>query len=160
MPVDALMFHPPEPWAAGKAGWNLLVDTRDLNIPFQLSSIIGRRDWIVQNRELVSRYLRGHVEGILRFNSDRDFGLAVMRKWGTPVDEDVQRQTYEFASREFSPRPFPTAASIAGILAAMQGKVAGADPARAATFIDASFIAAMDAAGTMDELARTYPQSA
>jgi ABC-type nitrate/sulfonate/bicarbonate transport system substrate-binding protein len=160
VPVDALMFHPPEPWAALKAGWNMLVDTRALQIPFQLASIMGRRDWIAQNRDLVARYLRGHVEGILRFNSDREFGLAVMRKWGTPVDEDVQRQTYEFASREFSPRPFPTAASIAGILAAMQGKVAGADPARAAHFVDAHFIEALDADGTLDELARKYPQPA
>ena len=36
-PIDALMFHPPEPFAAARAGWSMLVDTREIQIPFQLS---------------------------------------------------------------------------------------------------------------------------
>ncbi len=155
-PIDALMFHPPEPFAAARAGWSMLVDTREIQIPFQLSCITGRRAWIDANRDLVARYLRGHVEGILRFNNDRECGLAAMRKWGSPVEEAVQVETYDFASREFSQRPFPTAASIAGILGAMQGKVAGADPARAAQYVDDSFMREMEASGVLAAMTRKF----
>ena len=155
-PVDALMFHPPEPFAAARAGWSLLIDTRKLEIPFQLSCIAGKRAWIESNRDLVARYLCGHVEGILRFNTDREFGLAVMRKWGSPVSDEVQEETYEFASQEFSVRPFPTAASIAGILAAMQGKVTGADPVDAAKYVDDSFLSEMERTGELVRLWSRY----
>ena len=157
VPADALILHPPEPFAAVKAGWTVLVDLRDLNVPFQLSCIAGRRDWIAGHRPAVERYLRGHVEGILRFNADRDFGLKVARKWGSPVDDDVLARTWEFASREFSTRPFPTAAAVAGILAAMRGKVAGADPARAADYVDDGFMTALEAGGVLQDLQRRHP---
>jgi ABC-type nitrate/sulfonate/bicarbonate transport system substrate-binding protein len=160
MPVDALMLHPPEPFAATRAGWTILVDTRRLEIPFQLSCITGRRDWIAANRDGVARYIRGHVEGLLRFNSDREFGLSVMRKWGSPVSEDVQRETWEFASREFSPRPFPTAAAIAGILEAMRGSVPGAESADPAHNVDDSFMRDLEAGGVLGELTARYPQPA
>ncbi|HWG04276.1 MAG TPA: hypothetical protein VG271_04610 [Beijerinckiaceae bacterium] len=75
---------------------------------------------------------------------------------GAPVGEDVQRQTYGLASREFSTRPFPTAAAIAGVFSAMQGKIAGADPAHAGDYVDGSFLAALESAGTLDELARRH----
>ncbi len=155
-PVDALMLHPPEPFAALKAGWSVLVDTRELEIPFQLSCIVGRRDWIDRNRAAVRRYVEGHVEGIMRFNTDRAFGLKVMDKWGSRVDAGVQAETWEFASREFSPRPFPTAQAIAGILAAMRDKAPGADPERAADHVDASFMDDLQASGRLADLAAVY----
>ncbi len=159
-PADAMVLHPPEPYAAMKAGWTTLVDMRDLNVPFQISSISGRRDWIDNHRDELALYLQGHVEGILHFNTDREFALQVARKWGTPVDEEVLQRTWEFASKEFSESPFPTVEAIGGILRAMSGKIAGADTANAADHIDASFMHAMQASGTLAGIRRRHGRSA
>ena len=154
--VDALILHPPQPFDAVKDGWTTLLDMRTLDQPFQLSCIVGKRSWIGANRELVARYVRGHVEGLLRFNNDRAMAIQVQKKWGSTTDEEVLIQTHEFAAGEFSPRPYPTEAAIRGILEAMQGHVPEADPTRAADHIDTSFIAALDKAGELDRLAARY----
>ena len=44
-----------------------------LNLPFQLSCICGRRDWIQGHREIIQRYIQGHVEGLLRFNTNAGY---------------------------------------------------------------------------------------
>lgn len=155
-PADAIVLHPPEPRAAEKHGWHVLCDMRTLNIPFQISCVTGRRDWINTHREEVQLYLQAHTEGILRFNTDREFGLAVARKWGTPVDEDVLANVWEFASKEFSERPFPTAAAISGILNAMSGHVPGADRADSGAFIDDGFLSQMEKSGMLKALQKKY----
>ena len=152
-PADALILHPPEPYAAIAAGWTMLVDMRTLNVPFQLSCITGRRDWIDAHRADMLQYLAGHVQGIVRFNRDRAFGLAVSRKWGPKVAEAVIERTWEFASTEFCERPFPTVAAIEGILASMRGHVVGAETARAADFVDDSLMQELDRTGILDEIA-------
>lgn len=155
-PADAIVLHPPEPRAAEKHGWHVLCDMRTLNVPFQISCVTGRGDWIDAHRPEVALYLQAHTEGILRFNTDRTFGLSVARKWGTPVDEDVLADVWDFASAEFAERPFPTAAAIKGILNAMSGHVPGAQFADPKSFIDDSFLSEMESSGVLASLQKKY----
>lgn len=157
--VDALVLHPPQPFEAAVDGWTTLVDTRSLDMPFQLSCITGRRTWIDHHRELVQRYVQGHVEGLLRFNADRPFAVAVQKKWGPTSDQEILVRTHEFAAGEFSPRPFPTEAAIRGILEAMRKTLPKADPARAGDYIDPSFVARLDSSGLLAELAARHTAS-
>jgi ABC-type nitrate/sulfonate/bicarbonate transport system substrate-binding protein len=154
--ADAIILHPPEPYAALKHGWSQLVDLRDLNIPFQISSVSAQREWSARHREELKLYLLGHVEGILRFNTDRDFALHIARKWGTPVDEEVLAQTWEFASKEFSEHPFPTVQAIQGILNAMKGQIACAAVSNPADHIDASFLQELEESGQLKDLRIKY----
>jgi ABC-type nitrate/sulfonate/bicarbonate transport system substrate-binding protein len=154
--VDALVLHPPQPFEAAKDGWTTLLDTRSLNMPFQLSCITGRRDWIENNRALVQRYLEGHVEGIHRFNTDLACGIRVQKKWGPTQDEDICIETHKFASGEFSPDPHPSEVSIRNILVAMKGSIAKADPNRAKDYMDGSFIAEMEKSGKLGALHQKY----
>ena len=89
---------------------------------------------------------------MLRFKNDNALAMAVSRKWGPPVSDDVHQLTWEFASREFAEKPFPTVASIQTILDAMSGAVTGAAEANPATFIDASLVERLDAGGVLDRL--------
>jgi ABC-type nitrate/sulfonate/bicarbonate transport system substrate-binding protein len=159
-PADAIILHPPEPYAAIKAGWSPLIDMRKLNVPFQISSISARRDWAEQHQSVVLLYLQGHFEGLMRFNTDRDFALHIARKWGTPVDDEVLQQTWDFASQEFSENPFPTPEAINGILQAMRGKIARAEEADPADFIDSTFMQSLQDRGILALIRKRYGRSA
>jgi NitT/TauT family transport system substrate-binding protein len=154
--VDALVLHPPQPFEAAADGWTTLLDTRTLGLPFQLSCICGRRDWIAGHREMIQRYVQGHVEGLLRFNNDRAMALEVQKKWGPTDDRDILIRTHEFAKGEFSERPFPTEIAIRNILEAMRWVLPKADPDKAGDYIDDSFVAALEKSGKLMEMTARY----
>jgi ABC-type nitrate/sulfonate/bicarbonate transport system substrate-binding protein len=155
-PADALILHPPAPYDAEQAGWNPILDMRSLNVPFQLSCVTGSRAWIDEHRDLVRRYLRGHVEGLFRFKSDRNFAIDVLKRWSTTDDEGVISETYDSFETEFTDNPYPTVEGVANILKAMSGTVDGADTAHAGRFVDNSFITELDRSGDLDSLREEF----
>ena len=155
-PADALILHPPAPYDAEQAGWNPILEMRTLNMPFQLSCVTGSRAWIDDHRDLVRRYLRGHVEGLFRFKSDRNLAIDVLTRWSTTDDEAVIAETYDSFGEEFSEDPYPTVEGVANILKAMSSTVDGADSALAGRFVDASFITEMDRSGDLDSLREEF----
>jgi ABC-type nitrate/sulfonate/bicarbonate transport system substrate-binding protein len=154
--VDCLILHVPAPDDAAKDGWTVLADLFAMKIPFQLSCIAGRRSWIEKNRDLVRRYIRGHVEGLIRFDGDSDFAVKVLGKWGASQDVAINTKIHHHALELFSIRPFPTVEAIQPILNAMKGVVPGAETANAADLIDRSFIEELDAEGYLDALAKQH----
>ena len=127
-----------------------------MDIPYQLACAMGRKSWIAAHQDVVHCYVRGHVEGILRFKHDRAFGIEVLRSYANADDEDVLLSSYEAIREEFSSNPFPTAEAIRNILQTFQGWIQGADPAQDEKYIDRQYMETLAAANVLNELRKRY----
>jgi ABC-type nitrate/sulfonate/bicarbonate transport system substrate-binding protein len=154
--VDALVLHPPDPSDAEDAGWKVLLDMRDLKLPFQLACITGKRSWISDHRDLVQRYVQGHVEGIYRFKQDPEFALKVLKIYSSTDDESVLRRGYGVLCEVFSERPYPSVEAIGNVISTFNGIIPGAESARPDQFIDDSFMAELDRSGELAKLRTKY----
>jgi hypothetical protein len=154
--VDALVLHPPDPSDAEDAGWKVLLDMRDLKLPFQLACITGKRLWISDHRDLVQRYVQGHVQGIYRFKQDPEFALKVLKIYSSTDDESVLRRGYDVLCEVFSERPYPSVEAIGNVISTFNGIIPGAESARPDQFIDDSFMAELDRSGELAKLRAKY----
>ena len=77
--VEAAAVSHPGYGLARKMGFNMLWDSaKELDYPWM--EITTRRAAIKNDRELITSYMKAHLEGIALFKTNRDFGIKVIKK--------------------------------------------------------------------------------
>lgn len=110
--VDVAIMHAPEPFQAAKRGWNLVEDLGRLDVAFQNSCAATTRQLLAERPDTALRYVRAYCQGVYRFRTDAEFGMAVLRKYTREEDPSVIAQTWVLFARLMGGMMFP---SIEGI---------------------------------------------
>ena len=66
---------------------------RDVDYPW--SEIATTRTQIKQDRDLVMRYMRAHLEGIARFKQEPELGKRVIKKMLRLDDDSLAQESWE-----------------------------------------------------------------
>jgi NitT/TauT family transport system substrate-binding protein len=104
--VEASAVSHPGYGLARKMGFNMLWDSaKELDYPWM--EITTRRAAIKKDRELVTNYMKAHLEGIALFKTNRDFGIKVIKKYLKTPDDDLVSESYDIFSKMFLPTPYP-----------------------------------------------------
>lgn len=104
--VDATAISHPGYGLARKMGYIMLWDSaKELDYPWM--EITTRRAAIKSDRELITQYMKAHLEGIALFKNNRDFSIKVIKKVLKIPDDDLVNETYEIFSKMFIPAPYP-----------------------------------------------------
>jgi ABC-type nitrate/sulfonate/bicarbonate transport system substrate-binding protein len=136
---------------AKKAGYPILEDTSDWNLPIGGNSVLVEKGWLERgtNREAAKRFLQAVIEGLALFHRDRDLALQVMAKWHAVTDPEVAAIAYE-RGQWLERKPYPC---YEGVVQTMQLYDSYAmRQFKATDFYDDSIVKELDASGFIDAL--------
>ena len=144
------MSHP-NYFFAQRAGFHILWDFfKEVDYPW--SEIATTRTQIKQDRDLVMRYMRAHVEGIARFKQEPELGKRVIKKMLRLNDDAMAQESWELFAKHRIAAPYP---NIKGMKTSYE-YVAATRPDiykhKPEEFIDASFVEELDKSGFIKKL--------
>ena len=136
---------------AQRAGFHVLWDFfRDVDYPW--SEIATTRTQIKQDRDLVMRYMRAHLEGIARFKQEPELGKRVIKKMLRLDDDSLAQESWELFAKHRIAAPYPNLKGMKTsyeYVAATRPEVYKHKPEE---FIDASFVEELDKSGFIKKL--------
>jgi NitT/TauT family transport system substrate-binding protein len=104
--VEAAAVSHPGYGLARKMGFNMLWDSaKELDYPWM--EITTRRAAIKNDRDLITRYMKAHLEGIALFKTNREFSTKVIKKYLKTPDDELINESYDIFSKMFLPTPYP-----------------------------------------------------
>jgi len=136
---------------AQRAGFHVLWDFfKEVDYPW--SEIATTRTQIKQDRDLVMRYMRGHLEGIARFKQEPDLAKKVIKKMLRLEDDSLAQESWELFAKHRIAAPYP---NIKGMKTSYE-YVAATRPDvykhKPEEFIDSSFVEELDKSGFIKKL--------
>lgn len=146
----ATLSHPNYIFAQ-RAGFHVLWDFfKEVDYPW--SEIATTRTQIKQDRDLVMRYMRAHLEGIARFKQEPDLAKKVIKKMLRLDDDPLAQESWELFAKHRIPAPYP---NIKGLKTSYE-HVAVTRPDvykhKPEEFIDSSFVEELDKSGFIKKL--------
>ena len=146
----ATLSHP-NYFYAQKAGFHVLWDFfKEIDYPW--SEIATTRTQIKQDRDLVMRYMRAHIEGIARFKQEPELGKKVIKQMLRLNDDAMAQESWELFAKHRIAAPYP---NIKGMKTSYE-YVAATRPDvykhKPEEFIDASFVEELDKSGFIKKL--------
>jgi len=136
---------------AQRAGFSLLWDFfKEIEYPW--SEIASRRAIIQQDRDLIMRYMRAHIEGIALFKKEPELARRVIKKTLRLDDDGLARESWELFAQHRLAAPYP---NIKGMKTSYE-YVALTRPEvwkhKPEEFVDASFVEELDKSGFIKKL--------
>ena len=152
--VEASAVSHPGYGIARKMGFSMLWDSaKELDYPWM--EITTRRAAIKSDRELITQYMKAHLEGIALFKTNRDFSIKVIKKVMKMTDDEMVNETYDIFSKMFLPTPYPNHPGMKisfDYVAMTRNDVWSHKPEE---FTDSSFVTELDKSGFIKSL---YPK--
>jgi NitT/TauT family transport system substrate-binding protein len=149
--IHAATLSHPAYILAQRAGFFQLWDFfKDVDYPW--SEIATTRTLIKQDRDLVMRYMRAHLEGIARFKQDPELAKRVIKKMLRVDDDSLAQESWELFAKYRLAAPYP---NIKGMktsydyVALTRPEVYKHKPEE---FVDASFVEELDKSGFIKKL--------
>src|ERR671922_458822 len=136
---------------AQRAGFHVLWDFfKEVDYPW--SEIATTRTQIKQDRDLVMRYMRAHVEGIARFKQEPELAKRIIKKMLRLDDEALAQDSWELFAKHRLAAPYP---NIKGMKTSYE-YVSQTRPDvwkhKPEEFVDSSFVEELDKSGFIKKL--------
>ena len=156
--VDAAVLTMPTFFVAEDKGYRVVGDPVNMDIFYLQNTLETSRAYVRKQRDLVSRFMRGYIEGIAYFKRNRRESIEVLRKHLRIQSEQERDNRYLelsynlLASTYYNEVPYPSLPGIQTVLdyvAADEPKAKGADPK---SFIDESLVKEHDESGFIKSL--------
>ena len=146
----ATLSHPNYIFAQ-RSGFHVLWDFfKEVDYPW--SEIATTRTQIKQDRDLVMRYMRAHLEGIARFKQEPDLAKKVIKKMLRLDDDPLAQESWELFAKHRIAAPYP---NIKGLKTSYE-YVAATRPDvykhKPEEFVDSSFVEELDKSGFIKKL--------
>jgi NitT/TauT family transport system substrate-binding protein len=145
--VAATVLTPPFGGMAKKAGLRELVDLRKTDISYAGNSIAGMDGYIKSHPQLVENFLKGYVESLHYFRTQREKAIAGIMKFLRMNDRARAEEGYDYYVDLMPVIPYASTPGIRSVLqnlAPRQPKAATANPE---DFYDNAFLKKIDASG-------------
>jgi len=139
--VQAAAQNPASAPALLKQGLHPIFDLGTSKQPFAEQVVVAKRDWVVQNRPVMQRYIDATVEAMQRQKQDKALSVSVLKKYLKSDDDAVMAETYDIYMKLFPTLPVPKAEQFQvakEIVADTNPKAASIDLDK---LVDASFAA-------------------
>jgi NitT/TauT family transport system substrate-binding protein len=136
---------------AQRDGFTMLWDFfKEVDYPW--SEIASRRATIRQDRDLIMRYMRAHIEGIARFKQEPELAKKIIKKTLRLDDDSLAQESWELFAKHRLAAPYP---NIKGMKTSYE-YVAMTRPdvyqRKPEEFVDASFVEELDKSGFIKKL--------
>jgi ABC-type nitrate/sulfonate/bicarbonate transport system substrate-binding protein len=130
---------------ADKAGARVVATAQELNIFAPNGTLMATRSYIQRNRDSVMRFMRGFVEAVHFFKTQREKSVAIMAKYMGGFSPEILSQLHADQSEDFQALPIPQRDAIQAVLdRETDPKAKSFKPEE---FMDASFLQEIERSG-------------
>ncbi|HUR72209.1 MAG TPA: ABC transporter substrate-binding protein [Candidatus Limnocylindrales bacterium] len=145
--VVATALTPPFSGIARQMGFRELIDMRKTDIEYAGSAIAGMIGYIKSHSQLVENFLKGYVESLHFFRTQKEKTVAGIMKFMKMSDRSRAEEGYEYYLDLMPVMPYASVAGVKSVLqflAASQPKAATANPEE---FYDMSILKKIEDSG-------------
>lgn len=153
--IDAAVLTIPSMFVAEDRGYRVLIDMADTDI-FYLHTMIGStRAYVKNNRDKVSRFLKGYLEGIAFVKQNRKESIEIVKKKlriGPAQERNLVRAVDLVADKYYEQVPYTSQRGVETVLGFIEKdnpKAKGADPK---SFYDDSLLREIEQSGFVKTL--------
>jgi len=153
--IDGAVLTIPSMFVAEDRGYRVLVDLADTEIYYLQTMIATTRSYIKGNRDRVSRFLKGYLEGIAYFKQNKKDSLEVVKKKlriSTEHERNLERSFDLLSAKYYEQIPYPSLRGVETVLGFVEKdnpKAKGADPK---SFVDDSLLREIEGSGFVKTL--------
>ena len=152
--VDATLLSPPEHFEAQRLGMKILLNLRDLNVPYQGSGLVVTQRLLARNRDLAKRFLKAFVEAIHAVRTNSTLSKRAFAKYRQTKDEKQIEDAYQTLREMVPTKPYPSIDGFKTIIQDAVARIPAAKNANPKDFIDTSLLEELDRSGYIDGLYR------
>ncbi len=152
--IDATLLSPPDHFEATRRGMKILLNLRDLNVPYQGTGLVTTQRLIARNRDLARRTLKSFVEAIHAVRTNPALSKRALSRYRQNKDEKQTEDAYQALREMVKPKPYPSIDGFKTIIQDASDRLPAARNANPKDFIDASLLEELDRSGYIDGLYR------
>jgi NitT/TauT family transport system substrate-binding protein len=150
--IDCTVLTPEFFNLAKKAGFTILVDPTQYDIPFPQLEVLTSRAFLKAQPDLVTRYMRAIIEGIYMVKQNPEPSIRVLSKYLRIDDRDALEEVYRLYRQIYPSVPHPSPAAIQTQLTWMAEKDPRAKAAKPEQFIDGTIVSEIEKSGFASKL--------
>jgi len=145
--VSGTVLAPPFSNIAKQAGYRELADLRKTDIEYAGNSIAANTPYIKSHPQLVENFLKGYVESLYFFRSQKERTIAGIMKFLKLNDRSRAEEGYDYYYDLMPVIPYPSAAGIKSVLENLAPRQPKAVTANPEDFYDVSFLKKIEESG-------------
>lgn len=152
--IDATLLSPPDHFEATRRGMKILLNLRDLNVPYQGTGLVTTQRLLARNRDLARRFLKAFVEAIHAVRTNPALAKRALARYRQTKDEKQTEDAYQTLREIVKPKPYPSIDGFKTIINDASDRLPAARNANPKDFIDTSLLEELDRTGYIDALYR------
>jgi NitT/TauT family transport system substrate-binding protein len=135
-----------------KAGFTILVDPTQYDIPFPQLEVITTRAFLKAQPDIATRYMRAIIEGIYMVKNNPEPSIRAMSKYLRIDDREALEDVYRLYREIYPQIPHPSQAAIQTQLTWMGEKDPRAKAAKPEQFLDGTILKEIEKSGFVAKL--------
>lgn len=152
--IEASLLSPPDHFQAQRIGMKVLLNLRDLNVPYQGTGLVTTQRLLAKNRDLARRFLKAFVEAIHAIRTNPNLAKRALAKYRQIKDEKQLEDAYQALREVAKPKPYPSIEGFRTIIKDAAERIPAARTANPKDFMDTSLLEELDRSGLIDALYR------
>ncbi|HEX9455164.1 MAG TPA: ABC transporter substrate-binding protein [Candidatus Binatia bacterium] len=152
--IDGAMLSGDKKVQAEKMGYHVVIDLSELPIYYPVNGVIASKKFIASNPETARNFLKGWLEGIKAFKTDRELSLKVLAKYLKLNDRDVLEKSHEIYRPVYKKLPYGDRRAVKFALDQMSAELPSGAKLNPDDFIDNSILTELEKSGFIDQLYR------
>ena len=148
--IEAAVLTIPSMFVAEDRGYRVLLDMADTDIYYLHTMMATTRNYIKGNRDKVSRFLKGYLEGIAFVKQNKRESLEVVKKKlriGAEQERNLERSIDLLSTKYYEQMPYPSLRGVETVLGFVEKDNPKAKTADPKSFVDDSLLREIDASG-------------
>ena len=150
--IDATVLTPEFFNLGKKAGFSILVDPTQYDIPFPQLEVITTRAFLKAQPDQATRYMRAIIEGIHMVKNNPEPSIRAMGKYLRIDDREALEDVYRLYREIYPQIPYPSPAAIQTQLTWMAEKDPRAKTAKPEQFFDGTILKEIEKSGFVAKL--------
>jgi NitT/TauT family transport system substrate-binding protein len=150
--IDSTVLTPEFFQVAKKAGFTILVDPTQYDIPFPQLEVLTTRAFLKSQPDVVTRFLRAIIEGIYMVKQNPEPAIRALSKYLKIDDREALEEVYRLYKELYQPIPYPSPAAIQTQLTWMAERDPRAKAAKPEQFIDGTILREIEKSGFVTRL--------
>ncbi len=153
--IDAAVLTIPSMFVAEDRGYRVLLDMADTDIYYLHTMIATTRSYIKSNRDKVSRFLKGYLEGLAFVKQHKRESIDVVKKKlriGAEQERNLERSIDLLSAKYYEAMPYPSMRGVETVLGFVEKDNPKAKTADPKSFVDDSLLREIEQSGFIKTL--------
>jgi NitT/TauT family transport system substrate-binding protein len=153
--LEAAVLTIPSMFVAEDRGYRVLLDMADTDIYYLHTMIATTRSYIKSNRDKVSRFLKGFLEGLAFVKQHKKESVDIVKKklrLGAEQERNLERSIDLLIAKYYEQIPYPSMRGVETVLGFVERDNPKAKTADPKSFVDDSLLREIDQSGFVKAL--------